>query len=506
MKRLWSSLWSRFSFSSKLRVLAFFNAKLTPEMSKSLSKNVAKYCPQKSFVFATCFIAALCLSFSLDSTLQSAAADEPVSAPTSDAADHSCQVVLRELKRSKTNTGEYNTTTDANGQNWFVWAGLLDVATQSLGGGGVVGALFHAGNDIAPHEAYGVPVDGAAPGFQRYLIKLSENTVKADISDADFAKTTIDVAPFLLSADGRRLFDHNRTSDDVTNFTLNADNEWSAENSGTLCQVPNKTQATLAFNKDFTHEQHGALRPGGRLTLDYDLARLPQCQGSTYNGQPAWATEAFVRFYPGNEIVQGGLNYTYGTTVHPVTFSADIPENATSASIWFRTKGRNCDVVYDSNFSRNYDFRFERNAAPAASWAGKWAGILSASCDRASTLAEPVVLDSKNLSASCLAVEADVVIPGVTNREDDHPELVMAQAEVSVDGGTPTYVWLDYRGRKDNAYRYRWKLPRSEMQRFNWGKYSFAFRFSTDGVYWYRIGKNEGPQGGEPRTLVRKVD
>lgn len=38
----------------------------------------------------------------------------------------------------------------------------------------------------------------------------------------------------------------------------------------------------------------------------------------------------------------------------------------------------------------------------------------------------------------------------------------------------------------------------------NWQRYFFAFRFSTDGLHWHRIGQADGPQDGAFRTLLKQ--
>ena len=43
-------------------------------------------------------------------------------------------------------------------------------------------------------------------------------------------------------------------------------------------------------------------------------------------------------------------------------------------------------------------------------------------------------------------------------------------------------------------------LPREELRRVTWTSARFTFRFSTDGVSWYRIGQD----GARPRTVSRQ--
>ena len=97
-------------------------------------------------------------------------------------------------------------------------------------------------------------------------------------------------------------------------------------------------------------------------------------------------------------------------------------------------------------------------------------------------------------------------MPGLTDGKDgqsEHPERLLAQVVFSADGGAEQQAWLTHVGRVGNNYRFRWELPRETLVHTAWQRYDHAFRFSTDGQSWYRIGQAEGPEGGAPRTLER---
>jgi hypothetical protein len=46
-------------------------------------------------------------------------------------------------------------------------------------------------------------------------------------------------------------------------------------------------------------------------------------------------------------------------------------------------------------------------------------------------------------------------------------------------------------------------LPRETMNAAWWNTLRYTFRFSTDGLAWYRVGQGAGPAGGLPRTVER---
>ena len=112
-------------------------------------------------------------------------------------------------------------------------------------------------------------------------------------------------------------------------------------------------------------------------------------------------------------------------------------------------------------------------------------------------------MDSHIRERACSSVDADAWVPGLADQWPEHPERVAAQAELSVDGKPNIHVWLSPVGRVGNNLRFRWELPRAEMNHQFWNTYRFAFRFSTDGRTWHRIGQAAGPSGGAPRTVER---
>jgi hypothetical protein len=119
-------------------------------------------------------------------------------------------------------------------------------------------------------------------------------------------------------------------------------------------------------------------------------------------------------------------------------------------------------------------------------------------------LLEPVPIYPWSIAGrQCAFVSAQVYVPGLTDRGGD-PARVLAEAEWSVDGGPLRRTTLGYAGPAGNNFIYLWDLHREALGS-DWRKVTFAFRFSTSGAEWFRIGLQPGPDGGATRTL-RVVD
>ncbi|QDE93119.1 hypothetical protein BHS06_31350 [Myxococcus xanthus] len=262
--------------------------------------------------------------------------------------------------------------------------------------------------------------------------------------------------------------------------------------------------ATVRFLNGWTHSQHGAIVRGGTLVVDYDLYRMTDCHHSTYAGQQAWDTLAYVRFLPSGQLFSGSVKQATGSTSFVnKPFEVTVPSDATSVETWFFTSGRTCAPRYDSNYAQNYVFPVEAQSPSAVVWAGDWGGSFARDCEHRDGLADPIVIDSYVMERACKFVDADVYVPGVTDAATARPELIQAQVEFSVDGAATQHRWLAYQGRVGNNYRYRWNLAAEPLAYTPWNAYAFGFRYSTDGVSWYRIASGVGPTGGAARTVQR---
>jgi hypothetical protein len=144
-------------------------------------------------------------------------------------------------------------------------------------------------------------------------------------------------------------------------------------------------------------------------------------------------------------------------------------------------------------------------------WAGDWGagapdwGTNTDPCALPAVgLLEPVPIYPWSIAdRTCAFVSAEVYVPGLTDLRGD-PARLLAEAEWSVDGGALRRTTLGYAGTHGSNFIYLWNVQR-EAFGSDWRKVAFAFRFSTDGAEWFRIGLAPGPDGGDPRTL-RVVD
>lgn len=126
---------------------------------------------------------------------------------------------------------------------------------------------------------------------------------------------------------------------------------------------------TILFRSDFRHHLRGALRPGVRLFVFYDAERLP-LERSMRGNQPGWWITMFARFAPKGAVTSVNLWSRTGliltgqkTTDEPdegtmMKCDIQIPAEAHFVELWFLNSGDSRRVYYDSDYGRNYLFRF----------------------------------------------------------------------------------------------------------------------------------------------------
>ncbi len=415
-----------------------------------------------------------------------------------DTGDHGCQVVLRSINRAP-GVGGYETRCSASGC-FYVWEGLIDVATGAPATAKAY-VLYKSIDQTAWTKKLATKVAGGPAGYQRWKFRLETNTVSAGISSTSLQRTRIEVSPYLLLS-GARVFDHNRLPGAFDVYALTASNSWAYGEDAAVCRPAGLNRATLDFSSGWRQEQHGALVASGKGVINYDLSRLPGCRG-THNGYPSWDMIATVRFSPGGEQVEGSVRAFDApngvpdvATLHPIPFEFTVPAGATSADVWFYNTGIWCTPSYDSNSGANY--RFEVVAPPPAiSWFGNPMASTSRACVADHAVPEPIKLDDYVRQRACSFVEEQVYVPGLTDVEPQHPERLLAQAELLLDGKMLPAQWLSFQGRTANDYRYRFELPRDLLWYGNkWSTLQYTLKFSSDGVTW----KSE-----VPHTVTRDV-
>ncbi|MBK7860156.1 MAG: hypothetical protein IPJ65_16385 [Archangiaceae bacterium] len=406
-----------------------------------------------------------------------------------DRADHACQVTLRHAERTSGPTG-FETVCDSGGACWFVWQATIDVASTATAGK-TVWVQWKSTDATTWSKKQAAKISGAPTGYQRYRVRLDSKTVGPGQSATSMQRARLDLLPYLKSSDGSRLFDHNRVVDDFGTYALVVNNQWSIAEDAEVCRPAGQAHADLDFRGDWSEVQHGPLLAGGTATLTYAITRLPQCRGSS-GGRATWDITATVRFSPGGQQVEQSVR-TFDapngvidlSSARPLPFNFTVPPGAQSAEVWFVNTGLSCPPTWDSNDSANYRFPVEQKTPPAVGWVGNPASSTARDCEARPGIAEPIVLDGYIRERACSFVEMDVWAAGVTDQP--RTELMVARAELSLDGQPLPARWLELRGQVGNDYRYRFDLPRDVLYYGSkWSRLDYVLAFSTDGVVWQR--------------------
>lgn len=433
---------------------------------------------------------------------------------TSDGADHSCQVILRSARLIlDPQTGLPSIDTDPTGRNWYTFEAFVDSASSLLKSGASVQLLYRGQHDQNWHTAPGVTVGGALNSLQRHHFRISQDTLvdrNGDFSSFPTQSDSLYMIPFIQSTDGKRIFDHNSLPNLSETYVLNAANNWKTKTDDKVCESAGRGVATIRFLGDWSIEHRGEIHPGQSLSVEYDLTRLPQCQASSYNGLPAWQTEAFVRFFPSGGEFSAALNSFQGGTMLSIPARFEIPAESTRAQVWFRTRGRGCEGGWDSNFGKNYDFEIRSGVAASPSWAGQWRLFSDTNecteLSNISALDDILHLSEAQLSNKCLAIEAEVLVPGLTTSSDSVPQTIQPQVIWRTDSGQEVTQWLTFTGRNGQNFRYRWNLPMTALRNRPWKTLDYIFQFSTDGLFWLQTGQETSSTMGHvsPRRIEVK--
>jgi hypothetical protein len=423
---------------------------------------------------------------------------------TGDRADRSCRVILRSVARARSSDGPFEVDTTGS----YVWRGVVDVDAQLVNAGGTVGVLYQPTTNQGWYEvAARQTSDDAGPGRVRFAFTIAgkgKTAPEPGWSGTAHARARALLIPFVRDANGR-LFDHNRIPGAFDSYELVAANDFAIADDPAACPAI-APKATLKFDGAWTTTQTGAIVPGGDLTIEYALGRLPGCRFSRA-GYQLWDIDANVKFEPSGELKTGSVTMVAtppgaDPTRMPFPLTVRVPLGTQRVQIWFRNYDAERCETWDSNYGKNYQFAVVAAPKPVG-WAGDWGGSTTRLCEHAAGIADPIVIDSYVRERACLFVDADVWVPGLTDAAERHPEHIWAQAEWSLDGNSTTHLPLQFIDRVGNNYRYRFQLP-YEVRQIGFSGAAYAFRFSTDGNTWYRIGQAAGPDGGAPRTVTTR--
>jgi hypothetical protein len=285
-------------------------------------------------------------------------------ANTGDAADTSCQVVLRHTDIDfESSLGPQ--TDCSSGTCWVVITVTFDVAmSQSLAQSPAYVLYQGEGSTTWQQSPAAEPVLGcdelpdgpcAPVGFRRYQVVLNRGTFTSGAGD-----TTVSFIPFIAPYSGGRLFDHNRVANPVGSYALDAQNNWTISDDAAAC--PGTAPAgrlTATFATGWQDSSVGSLAGGGKLDVAYDIYRMPQTLGCSTDGVYAFATVGYVQFQPGGEVLSELASGPFDSTTNtfaslPLEF--DVPPGTTSAALWFHTSSDCGGEGWDSDYGRNYVF------------------------------------------------------------------------------------------------------------------------------------------------------
>lgn len=414
---------------------------------------------------------------------QTGLADGPLVGTGRDSADRTCQLVLREVTRGATQC--------PSGMCWWTWKGSLQVGAGALTGGATPHVLY---KNLDASSWSTVAAKSAGNG--RYTFELTRDTLRDGMSATALSRAQVKLIPYLLLANGDRVFDHNRRPGDFDDYALRQADGWSiAADASCPTGGAQGLARTLDFQAGFRTRQSGALVAGEAFTVKYAIDRLPTCRG-THNGFPAWDVRAFVRFSPSGEVFDGtvrGFDSPSGVPSNAgaksVPLEVRIPVGTTRVELWFKNStgaGSSCES-WDSAFGENYGFDVLPRAPSAVAWVGRPGSNFSRQCSRLEGAPDEQVLDSYIQQRACAFVESDVYVPGLTDGQGFAPESLFAQAELKLDGVAISPVELTGQAKIGNDWRYRFELPKSDLfYGPRWDTLEYTLRFSSDGRTWER--------------------
>ncbi|MBV9925546.1 MAG: hypothetical protein JOZ96_11055 [Acidobacteria bacterium] len=126
-----------------------------------------------------------------------------------------------------------------------------------------------------------------------------------------------------------------------------------------------QSRATIQFLVGWQQRQQGQIRPGGKLVIEFDPARLPQCRQSSHGAQ-VWDIQVGMIFHPGGQWFVGSVMKKVRmpesgpiVSLEPQPYEVTVPADATHVEMWFKNYtnigGHGCEA-WDSRYCQNYWF------------------------------------------------------------------------------------------------------------------------------------------------------
>jgi hypothetical protein len=403
-----------------------------------------------------------------------------------DFADRACQIVLHDAGRVQQGNG-YATV---EGSSSWLFDARVDVNKNALAEGFTPMLLVRSGSDAGWRAIEAEASTSISTNSDRFLFMIDEgNLPSAGMSATGLSRAKVSLIPFLTRGDAR-LFDHNRLADAFAVYELTLGNDFAVGVDPAVCAPP--AGPTLTFNADWSIDESGAVVAGRTVTVDYDLARLPNCRAG-YAGRPAFNIQAHALFLPMNvhqeaSVLDGTRSTSSMWFSRPVAF--DVPVGATSMQMWFHNTDRAGCNRYDSNFGDNYSFDVvdvvEDDGANAA--APDWMGNVTATISRgASGRCDGAVAFGNTLAFGTWARQRaavtdlcfEVYEPGVTDFDNaDVWQQLDAQVDVRFTGADDVSTsYVAFVRRVGNNAQYAIDLRAFDP--FIWGRCSDGLPLST---------------------------
>ncbi len=284
---------------------------------------------------------------------------------STDGADRSCHIVLRELGRNWTGA-TWESVPSSSGSAVWVMQGTLEISEAAAAEGLVPHALYRLGSGQWTAVAGEPSPAEATPGFARFTVRLVDGLPGPGWSGSAIANAKVQVAPFLALPQGGRLFDHNRNPSDFDDYVLTSP-DFVVRRDPAVCQPPAGPQrARLVFAADYSERREGVIAPGGELAIVYDTNRLTTCRHSR-GGSPLWEMTAHVQFETG----AGPIKRT--ASVRDAAATMAVPPTATGVTIWFENTSASGCQAWDSNLGANYHW----DAARPPQWMGEARSLIT---------------------------------------------------------------------------------------------------------------------------------
>jgi len=219
--------------------------------------------------------------------------------------------------------------------------------------------------------------------------------------------------------------------------------------------------------------RHGHIRPGGRLVVEYDPARLPPSADTSVASSDI---VCHMRFSPGDRRRTGAVVDASAAGPRRAAFEVPVPWDATNLEIWFESRGPSGTIGWDSRYGQNYSFIVigEGLPVPEPSVAPRADALVSPSkirvVDDAATKEATASSSAGKRLRTGLVVHAQVEDPETDTWADIHifdaagelihaGSVILHHGESAVDGAL--FVWEDdvYQGSGGGSGIGIWSRP-----------------------------------------------